>query len=168
MELYREEENRPKGVNKVMLTAVIAAAVLVLGGIGALTLIPSEKEQQVDAMQGALREGSPGFEQLSRMIVAETAGATQSKTPMGMVLMNIGGNIYNAGEKTITALEITVAVRDSNGGTVRDRPVVVVPSKNLPVLAPKKETNVGLTIDGFKEDDDRAEIRWKVTAIKAE
>jgi hypothetical protein len=28
--------------------------------------------------------------------------------------------------------------------------------------------DVNVTIEGFKKDDDRARIRWKVTAIKTE
>jgi hypothetical protein len=33
-------------------------------------------------------------------------------------------------------------------------------------LKPGESIDVTVNIDGFKEDDDRANARWKVTAIK--
>jgi hypothetical protein len=35
----------------------------------------------------------------------------------------------------------------------------MAPNENLPVLVP---------IEGFAKDDDRARVKWKVTAIKVE
>lgn len=168
MENYNDPDKQPKGINKYMLIAVAAALVIVGGIVFLVSRIPSDSEQQVQVLEGAFREGSPEFEALTKRIVAETDEATQATTPLGMVLMTVNGKIRNNSDRVITALEVRVTIVDAKGNPVKDRVVLVVPGNGFEEFKPKQELKVSVSIDGFKETDDRADIRWKVTAIKAQ
>jgi hypothetical protein len=67
--------------------------------------------------------------------------------------------------KTITGLEIKVSVVDRMNNPIKEKKLVVVPTQKESLL-PEEVMPVRLTIDGFKKEDDRAMVRWKVTAIK--
>ena len=82
-------------------------------------------------------------------------------------MMNIAGKIRNNSDKTLTGLEINVAVLDSFNKVVKDNTLTVVPTQRK-TLEPQGEMDVTVRIDGFKPDDDRARIQWKVTAIKVQ
>src|SRR6185369_1288990 len=125
--------------------------------------------QQEQALSGALHEGSPGFDVLTKRIVAENDEDNTWSSPIGTgyVMMQIAGKIRNNSDKTISGLEINVSVLDSFDKVVKDNTLTIVPTQQKK-LAPKQEMDVKVRIDGFKPDDDRARIRWKVTAIKTE
>ena len=157
-------------MNKSFLIAILIAALLVAGGVLLIwKLQPSMDEQQEQALAGAVREGSPDFDVLTRRIIAETDEDNTWQSPVGTggIMMQIAGRIRNNSEKTVTGLEIKVSVVDISGKVVKDKTLVIVPIQQKK-LAPKEQMNVTVRIDGFKQDDDRANIRWKVTAIKTE
>lgn len=167
MAAFLENKQEKQGINKVLLGAVIAGFVLVAAVVGLIALRPTPQDVQQQALDGAFREGSPEFAALTKKIVAQTDEnrTTQSPTGMGTVVMSIGGTIRNLTGKTLTGLEIKVGVIDSFGNPVKDKTLVVIPRQ-----AEKLENNqtlpVQISIDGFAREDDRANIRWKVTAIK--
>lgn len=157
-------------MNKNFLTAILVAVLLVAGGILLIWKFqPSMQEQQEQALTGAVREGSPEFDAITKRIVAENDEDKTWFSPVGTggIMMNIAGKIRNNGDKTLTGLEIKVAVLDSFGKVVKDNTLLVVPNQQKK-LEPKSEMNVVVRIDGFKQDDDRARIQWKVTAIKTQ
>jgi len=157
-------------VNKSFLIAILIAVLIVGGGILLIwKLQPSMQEQQEQALSGALHEGSPGFDVLTKRIVAENDEDNTWSSPIGTgyVMMQIAGKIRNNSDKTISGLEINVSVLDSFDKVVKDNTLTIVPTQQKK-LAPKQEMDVKVRIDGFKPDDDRARIRWKVTAIKTE
>ena len=157
-------------MNKSFLVAILVAVLVVAGGILLIwKLQPSMQEQQEQALSGALREGSPEFDVLTRRIIAETDEEKTWSSPVGTggIMMNIAGRIRNNGDKVITGLEIKVSVVDISGKVVKDNTLLVVPNQKK-TFAPKEQMNVTVRIDGFRPDDDRANIRWKVTAIKTQ
>jgi hypothetical protein len=157
-------------VNKSFLVAILVAVLIVAGGVLLIwKLQPSMQEQQEQVLSGALREGSPEFDIVTRRIVAETDEDNTWQSPVGTggIMMNIAGRIRNNSDKVLTGLEIKVSVIDSFGKVIKDNTLLVVPNQKAK-LAPKEQMNVTVRIDGFKRDDDRAQIRWKVTAIKTE
>jgi hypothetical protein len=157
-------------VNKNFLIAILIAVLLVAGGILLIWKFkPSMQEQQEQALSGAVREGMPGFSEITRRIVAETNEDETWSSPVGTgyVMMQIAGRIRNNSDKILTGLEIQVSVVDISGKVVKDNTVLVVPNQRK-TLAPKEQMNVTIRIDGFSPDDDRANIRWKVTAIKTD
>ena len=50
---------------------------------------------------------------------------------------------------------------------LKEKRILVVPTQ-VPRLAPEEIIPVTLSLDNFSKDDDRANIRWKVTAIRVE
>ena len=49
--------------------------------------------------------------------------------------------------------------------TLKEKRVLVVPTQ-VGQLGPGETISITLSLDGFNEKDDRANIRWKVTAIR--
>lgn len=157
-------------MNKTLLVAILVAVLVVAGGVLLIwKLQPSMEEQQSQALTGAVREGSPEFETLTKRVIAETDEENTWQSPVGTggIMMNIAGRLRNNSDKVITGLEINVSVVDITGKVVKDKTLVVVPMQKK-TFAPKEQINVNVRIDGFRQDDDRANIRWKVTAIKTE
>jgi len=120
-------------------------------------------------LEGAVREGTPEFEALTKRIVIQTDenNTMQSPTGMGTITMFIRGKIRNFTGKTLTGLEIRTTVIDQLEKPVKEKTLIVVPNQQE-----RFETNqtmpVSVMIEGFGKDDDRAQIRWKVTAIRTE
>lgn len=165
-----EKHNAPgNGINKILIVAFIIAAALIGGAVYLLSLQPSREEQKQQSIEGAVRPGSPEFDALTKRIVIQTDEDRTMQSPIGLgtIVMSIGGEIKNLSDKTITGLEINVAVVDTFGNALKDKTLIVVP-KQYTRLNPNEVADVTVRIDGFKKEDDRANIRWKVTAIKAE
>ncbi len=166
-DLFKPKEKKG-GINKLLLAGMIIGIVVIGTVIGVLSLRPSIEEQTATIMAGTFKEGSPEFAELQKDIVISTdEGTVQSPTGMGTISMYINGKIRNKGTKTVTALEVNVAVVTQFNDVIRERRILVVPVQQS-IIAPGQIIPITLTLDGFKKEDDRANIRWKVTAIKAE
>jgi hypothetical protein len=85
-------------------------------------------------------------------------GATDSKKAAA-------GTIRNKGTKVINGLEVNVAVVTQFNEVLKEKRVLVVPTQR-PELGPGETIDITLSVDGFNKNDDRANIRWKVTAIR--
>lgn len=165
-ELFNTEKEK-KGVSPVFIVGVLVGLALIAGAIWMLSRTPSMEDQTAKILQGSFREGSPEFAELNKDIIISTdEGTVQSPTGMGTISMYINGKIRNKGSKTISVLEVNVAVVTQFNDVLRERKILVVPVQK-PVLGPGQTIPITLTLDGFTKDDDRANIRWKVTAIKA-
>lgn len=141
---------------------VVAVAVLVVWKIQ-----PSTEEQKEIALEGAVREGSPEFAEITKKIIIENVPDKTWESPLGTgyLMMNIAGRIKNYSGRIVSGLEIKTSVLDISGNPVKEKTVLVIPIQQAE-LAPGEVMDVVVRIDGFSKDDDRARIRWKVTAIK--
>ena len=165
-----EQHNAPKkGINKIFIFAFIIAALAIGGVIWLISLKPSMQQQVEVTMDGAFREGSPEFVALTKKIAIQTDEDRTMESPIGLgtIVMSIGGKIKNLTGKTVTGLEINVAVIDTFGKPVKDKTLIVVPNQYTR-LNTDEVADITVRIDGFDPKADRANIRWKVTAIKAE
>lgn len=166
-ELFRPEEKK-RGVNKVFIAAALIGAAVIGVAIWMLSFRPSIDVQTAKILEGSYREGSPEYAELNKDIIISTDDKTvQSPMATGKISMFISGNIRNKGTRTISVLEVNVAVVTQFNDILRERRILVVPVQR-PVLAPGDTIPITLSLDGFDKADDRANIRWKVTAIKAE
>ena len=164
-DLFKPTEKK-RGVNKVFVGGLLIALLAVGAVIGVLSLKPSMDVQTAKILEGALREG-PEYDALNKDIIISTdEGTVQSPTGMGTISMYINGKIRNKGAKTISVLEVNVAVVTQFNVVLRERKILVVPVQQSG-LGPNEIIPITLTLDGFAKEDDRANIRWKVTAIKA-
>ena len=165
-DLFKPEEK--KGINKVFIAALLIGAVVIGASILVMSLKPSIEEQTAKILEGSFREGSPEFDELTKDIIISTDSNTiQSPMVTGTISMFINGKIRNKGTRTMNALEINVAVVTQFNKVLKERRILVVPTQ-VPRLEPDQTIPVTLSLDGFAKDDDRANIRWKVTAIRVE
>ncbi|HEX8735982.1 MAG TPA: hypothetical protein VF721_11710 [Pyrinomonadaceae bacterium] len=157
------------GNGKKIIGTVLVAVLLFITTSGFYSTCTSRQAIQQQQMEGAVREGTPEFEALTKRIVIQTDenNTMQSPTGMGTITMFIAGKIRNFSDKTLTGLEIKVTVVDQLGKPVKDKTLTVVPNQQEK-LGTNETMPVRVMIEGFSKDDDRAMIRWKVTAIKAE
>ncbi len=166
-DLFKTGEKK-NGINPVFIGGIVVALVLLGGAIWLLSFKPSMDVQTAKILEGAFRDGSAEYAELNKDIVISTDDKTvQSPTGMGTISMYINGKIRNRGTRTIGVLEVNVAVVTQFNQILRERKILVVPVQQ-PRLDPGEIIPITLTLDGFTKDDDRANIHWKVTAIRAE
>lgn len=166
MDTFLEPREKQRGINKGLILGIIVGVAVIAAGVWLMTRQPSMEDQMATILEGSYREGSPEFASITKDIIISTSKDTvQSPNAFGTISMYIGGKIRNKGDKTINGLEINVAVVDSFGQTLKEKRLLVVPTKQ-PQLGPGETIDVYLEIPGFSSKDDRADIRWKVTAIR--
>lgn len=132
-----------------------------------VSLIPTTEEKKQDALESALFPGMPEFDDYNTevIITTDTQRLQESRTGLGDIVMRIGGRIRNKGDKTLSLLEISVGMVDSKNQVIRDKKYLIVPNK-YPELGPGETIDVDANVAGFSDGDDRANARWKVTAMK--
>jgi len=166
-DLFKPTEEK-RGFNKLFIIGFVIGAVAIGVVIWVLSFKPPIEEQTANMLEGSYREGSPEFADLNKDIIISTDDKTvQSPMATGKISMFIHGNIRNKGSRAISILEVNVAVVTQFNDILRERRILVVPVQQS-VLSPGETIPITLSLDGFNKDDDRANIRWKVTAIKAE
>ncbi len=169
METFLQENTEKKGINKIFIVATLIGIVLIAGVVALLSLIPSKDEQKAQFLEGSFREGSPQFAETTKDIIIATDfdKTIQSPNAFGGISMFINGKIYNKGKKNINSLEVNVGVVNQKNEVIKEKRVLVVPIQQSSLEA-GQTIPVTLSLDGFKKDDDRANIRWKVTAIRVQ
>jgi hypothetical protein len=166
MESITQREEK-RGVNKLLVIGLVIGAAVVAVAIWLLSLRPPADQQIAQLLEAAHHEGSPEFVELSKDMVISTDDKTvESPTAFGTISMYINGKIRNKGSRTIDILEVNVAVVTQFNQVLKEKRILVVPVQRS-TLDPGQTIPITLTMDGFSSDDDRANIRWKVTAIRA-
>lgn len=156
-------EEKPKRT-LVIVVAVIAA--VLIGGVFYLLMRETAAPVTPTSLPGAIRAGSPEFEQYRPRIVLETSDeANQSTNVLGGFQMVLETNVRNLTGKTITGLELRGAVLKSDGSVLKDRILVAIPTAKNSELAPNKTMLVTIPISGIKESDDRAKLWVEVTGF---
>lgn len=169
MDTFLQQPEKKRG-NMMFLAAIGIGVIAVVAFLGLVSLKSSTQQIQTQALEGAFREGTPEFEKYTKKIIAETdeKNTTESPTGMGTIIMSIRGRMHNRTGKTLTGLEIKVSVIDSFGNPVKEKTTVVIPKEEVTKLETGQILPVQVTIEGFNKNDDRANLRWKVTAIKVQ
>jgi hypothetical protein len=166
MDAFLEPQEERKGNRKALILGALVGIVLLSGVIWLLMRQPSMEDQMANILDGSYHEGTPEFAQITKDIIIQTSDDTvQSPNAFGTISMYIHGTIRNKGGKNINGLEINVAVVDSFNQVLKEKRVLVVPTKQ-PQLGPGETIDVHIEMPGFDRKDDRANIRWKVTAIR--
>lgn len=168
MDTLDQQNAKVKRNYKGYMIGAVAGLLIIATGVWILSFRPSVADQKAAILEGAFLEGTPEFERMNREIIFSTDDRTvESPNAFGSISMFIVGNLKYKGQKPITGLEINVAVIDQFNEVVKEKRVLVIPTQR-PRLEGGETIPVTLTIDGFKRNDDRANIRWRVTAIRTE
>lgn len=163
---FERGQSQRGSVNYGLVIGVLVGIVLIGGAVAFLLTRPPAEDQRAQTLQGAFREGSPEFTAVTKDIIISTDDKTrESPTGMGTISMFIVGNVRNRGNKTFTVLEVNSAVIDQQNRVLKEKNVLVVPERTSE-LAPGESVPVTLALEGFDPKADRANIRWKVTALK--
>jgi hypothetical protein len=157
----------------IIVVAVISA--VAIGGLFYLLLRKAAAPTAPATLQGAIRPGTPEWDQYAKRIVLDEPAdcpepgapfcATESKRALGDILMTLRATVRNFTGRTVAGLEIRAAVVDHQNQPVRQRTVVFIPSAQNAELLPNKTMPATITIDGFTETDDRANTRMEVTGF---
>lgn len=163
--LLKQNDRRPT-MNNGLLVGILIGVVLIAAAVGVLMMQPSMEEQKAAVLADAVHEGDPQFVDLTNDIVIETGENTvESPNAFGSISMYIVGNVKNKGERVYNGLSVNAAVLDQQNNVLKDKDVLVVPTQRGSI-SPGEVIPITLEIAGFKRTDDRANIRWKVTAIR--
>ena len=160
------EKPESSNAHTPLIIGVVIALLLIGGAVFLLSRKPPVNEQAAQLLATAYHEGTPEFNDLSKDIIIATDDRTvESPTGLGTISMYIYGKIHNKGKKTIDVLEVDASVITQTNQVLKDKRVLVVPVQQS-TLDPGDTIPITLTLDGFDRKDDRANILWKVTAIR--
>ena len=148
----------------VIASAVIAA--LVIAVLFYLLMRLGSGVTPEPVLEGAIRAGSPEFEQYISKIYLDQPEADEAKRPLGDIWMRLFTTARNLTGRTLNGLEVKGSVVDHQGKPLKERTVVVLPSPQQRELAPNKTMTVQVVLDGMRETDDRADIKMEVVAFK--
>jgi hypothetical protein len=154
------ESNRTLIIGVAVVAAIVIAAVFYV-----LMRVGNGGNTAGDTLQGAIRAGSPQFEEYKAQIVLDDPEATEAKRALGDIVMTLSTVVRNLSGKTLNGLEIRAAVVDYEKKPVKERTVVVIPARQ-PELAPNKTLPVNITLEGMKETDARANIKMEVVGVR--
>jgi hypothetical protein len=115
-------------------------------------------------LAGAIRQGSPDFEKYKKLIARDDPVADEAKRALGDTVMTLQTTVRNFTGRTITGLEMHGAVVDHDGKPVKEKTLVVIPGRQGE-LEPNKTMKVAIVLEGFTDNDDRANIRMEVTGF---
>ena len=149
----------------IIIVVAVVAAILIAVGFYFLMRLGSSGPSADAGLQGAVRAGSPQFEEYKSKIFLDDPEATEAKRALGDIVMSLQTNVRNLTGKTLTGLEMRAAVVDYEGKPIKERTVVVVPTRQ-PELAPNKVLPVQVMLEGMSETDARANIKMEVTGFK--
>ena len=157
----------------IIVVAVIAA--IFIGSFFYLLLKKTAAPSPPPTLQGAVKPGMPDWDTYhARIVLDEPADcpepgapfcATESKRALGDIVMTLRATVRNFTGRTITGLEVKGAVVDHQDQPVKQRTIVVIPLPGRTELLPNKTMPVSMVIDGFTENDDRANTKMEVTGF---
>ena len=154
-----EEKSR-----RTLIIFVAAFAAAFIAAFFYLLLRSTATPSAPPTLARAIRAGSPDFEKYKKLIALDDPEADEAKRALGDIVMTLQTTVRNFTGRTIAGLEIRAAVVDHDGKPVKERTVVVIPGRQ-PELDPNKTMKVPVRIEGFTDNDDRANIKMEVTGF---
>lgn len=155
-------EDKPR--RTLIIVVAIVAAVLICGFFYLVlrgTMAPSAPP----ALESAIRPGSPEWDRYSKLIARDDPEADEAKRPLGDTVMTLHTTVRNFTGRTITGLEMRGTVVDYDGKPVKEKTLVVIPGRQSE-LDPNKTMKVSILLEGFTENDVRANLKMEVTAFR--
>ena len=152
----------------VILAAGIITFFIVLMTAGALHLTLTKPYMRPAArlqLEGALRPEMPEFERLREKIIVEHLTATEAPRPPNDFAVEMNATVRNATDRTLSGLEMRGRIVDERMSVVRERSVVVIPSRQT-ALEPGEAIRVRILLEDVRPDAARAGVLMEVTAIR--
>lgn len=154
-------EEKPR---RTLIIVVALISAIFIGGFFYLLLRSTTTPEPPPTLANAIRAGSPEFEQYKSKILIDKPEATQATNALGGFQMFLETTVRNFTGRTITGLELRGAVLNHQGLALKDRTIVVIPTKHAE-LETNKTMTVTIPISGLRESDDRASVWVGVTGF---
>ena len=154
------------GSRRKVIIVVAVVAGLIIAGFFYFLMKASSGVRVNPQLAGAIRAGTPEWEQYASRIVLDAPEATESKRALGDWVMNLQTVARNFTGRTLSGLEIKGSVVDHEGKPVREQTVVAVPMPQQPELEPNRTMMVYVRLEGMTDNDVRANIKMEVTGFK--
>ena len=151
----------------LVLAAVITALLAVsAAGLYYLAMTKSDFRSYTEPrLEGALQRGQPEFEESRRHIAIEQLVGTEKVHPFDSLAVAMTATVRNNTGRSISGLELRGAILDRENSSVRERLVVVIPSRQK-ILESGEAINTRILLDGIDKGSDRARLVLEVTAIR--
>jgi hypothetical protein len=162
----RDIAGREDSRRKMVIIVAVVSGLFIAGLFLLLLRASAGRATPPVRLEGAIRPGSPDWNQYSQFIIRDEPEADEAKRALGDTVMTLRTTVRNFTKKMINGLELRAAVVDQQGKPVKERTVVVIPSGLQPELAPNKTVAVQVLLDGMKDTDDRANIKMEITAFR--
>jgi hypothetical protein len=147
-----------------LIVVVAAIAAIFIGGLFYWLMRKSAAPSPPPALQSAVRPGTPDWDNYIKRIALDDPEADESKRALGDTVMNLFTTVRNFTGRTITGLEVRGSVVNHDGKPIKQRTLVMIPGRQ-PELDPNKTMRVTILMDGFTDEDDRANIKMEVTGF---
>jgi hypothetical protein len=169
-QFLEEKQTEPKGINYGLIIGVAVGLLLIGAAALIISMQPPAEDERAKILEGAYREGSPEFAELTKDIIISTDldRTIESPTGLGNISVYPVGRVRNRGSRTITLLEVHVALVDTLNNPIKEKYVLVIPERTGPLGPNETYYPLTLAFEGIDPKADRANIRWKVSALKAD
>lgn len=151
----------------VLLAAIITAAIaLVAAGMQYVALTqPYLHSYSQPRLEESLRAGNLDFEPLREKVLVEHLVGVEKMHPFSDLVIELTATVSNNTGRTISGMELQGAIVDSHGSLVRERTVVVIPTRQT-ALEPDEAMNVRILIENVNPDSERGHVSLEVTALR--
>lgn len=160
----KDLESSDESRRKVIIGSAVVAA-LVIAGVFYFLMRAGSGGNVEPVLEGAIRPGSPEFDQYASKIVLDAPEGDVAKRALGDIVMNLHTTARNFTGRTLNGLEIKGAVVDHAGKSVKERTVIVIPGRQSE-LEQNKTMPVSIRLEGMTDKDDRANIKVEVIGFK--
>lgn len=130
----------------------------------AIFLVGCDQKAQQNNLPPLMRAGSPEFEKFQPLIKIDGLEADEAARPIGDIVMTLRATARNFTGRTLNGLEIHAAVVDLDGKPVKERNVMIIPSRQ-PELDNNQTMKVQVLLEGISKNDTRANIKMEVTGF---
>lgn len=130
----------------------------------ALMLAGCGQKAQQNNLPPLIRAGSPDFEKYQSLIKIDDLEADQAARPIGDIVMTLRATVRNFTGRTLNALEVHAAVVDLAGKPVKERNVMIIPSRQ-PELDNNQTVKAQVLLEGISKNDTLANIKMEVTGF---
>lgn len=153
---------------RTVLIVVSLIAALVVAGVIFLLMRAGQNSgsSAPQHLEGALRAGSPEFDQYRDRIVLDAPEALEGPRTVGDIWMQLETTVRNFTGRTITGLELTGSVVDLQGNPVKEKTIIIIPTAQQTELENNKTMKARVTLESISKDAVRANIKMTVAAVK--
>ncbi len=152
----------------IYLMAALITAALVIAGIMLYEMSrPSTYLSIEPQLESALRPGAAEFEELRGGIVVEQPVVMEKLHPMNERVIELTSTVRNNTGHTIRGLEMRGAVLDAQSAVLRERTVVVIPTRQT-ALEHEEAIRVRILLESPNPEGEQVGVLMEVTGVNVE